>query len=170
MKQKLAIVQALSHDPELLILDEPTLGLDPLMQKEFYTILEEERSKGRTVFLSSHLLHEVERICDRIGIVRNGLLVDVENVADLKHKKVRRMTLVLAREVQPEDVAVDGVEVVHLDGNRAELVVHGNLRLLLAHLSTLPVEDLLFPEATLEETFMQYYLTGEPKDEPATVS
>ena len=157
MKQKLAIIQALSHDPDLLILDEPTMGLDPLVQQQFYDIMDEFRSAGKTVFLSSHILHEVERVCDRIGIVKEGRLVDVEEVMDLKRKKVRRLEVVLDRDVRAEDVALDGVEVISLDGPRAELAVRGHAKGLLAHLARLPIEDFVFPEATLEETFMTFY-------------
>ena len=159
-KQKIAIIQALMHDPELLILDEPTLGLDPLVQREFYQILLEQKAAGRTVFLSSHILTEVERVCDRVGIIREGRLVDVEHVSDLKRKKVRKMELVLARSVTDADVAqlkMEGVELVGRHGNRMELAVHGNIERLLSILSAMPVEDLVFPEATLEDTFMEFY-------------
>jgi ABC-2 type transport system ATP-binding protein len=100
MKQKLAIIQAFMHDPELLILDEPTLGLDPLVQRQFYESLLEEKGRGKTVFLSSHILTEVERVCDRIGIVRSGELVDVETVAGLKRKKIRRMHILMERDIE----------------------------------------------------------------------
>ena len=173
MKQKLAIVQALSHDPDLLILDEPSTGLDPLMQQRFYHILTEEKQRGKTVFLSSHLLHEVERVCDRIGIVREGVLVDVEDVADLKRKKVRTLEIVLTRDVRPEDLPASGVDVLSIAGRRVELAVHGNLRELLVHLAGLPIEDFVFPEATLEETFMRFYAKDTEKEaryESAAVS
>jgi ABC-2 type transport system ATP-binding protein len=169
MKQKLAIVQSMAHDPDLLILDEPTVGLDPLMQQRFYELVEEEKARGKTVFLSSHRLGEVEKICDRIGIIREGLLVDVEDVAELKRKRVRKLELVLSRDILPEDLNIDGVEVLKVDGRQAELSVHGDLKLLLKHLASLPVEDFVFAEATLEETFMRYY-SGEAENEPATVS
>jgi ABC-2 type transport system ATP-binding protein len=164
MKQKLAIILALAHDPDLLILDEPTVGLDPLMQQRFYSLVAEERARGKTVFLSSHRLTEVEEIADRIGIVRDGFLVDVEDVAELKRKRVRRLELLLTRDVRPEDLAVDGVEITRIDGRRAELAVHGHVSELLAHLASLPVEDFMFPEATLEDTFMRFY-AGEPRNE-----
>ena len=161
MKQKLAIIQALSHDPELLILDEPTMGLDPLIQQRFYDLLEEEKEKGNTVFLSSHMLHEVERVCDRVGMVRDGLLIAVEEMASLKRKKVRRLELVLSRDVRPEDLSVDGVDVTRIEGRRAEMAVYGNLQEVLAHMAKLPVEDFVFPEATLEEAFMPFYAKEE---------
>ncbi|MBI4295180.1 MAG: ABC transporter ATP-binding protein [Chloroflexi bacterium] len=157
MKQKLAIVQALMNDPRLLILDEPTLGLDPLMQREFYKILAEERAGGKTVFLSSHVLPEVERVCDRLGIVRDGRLVTVEDVAQLKRKKVRHMELIFKGEVSAEALDMEGVEILHREGNRMLLAVHGNVEGLLRRLAELPVEDMVFPEATLEDTFMKFY-------------
>jgi len=160
MRQKLGILQALMHDPELLILDEPTLGLDPLMQQEFYRLLAEERARGRTVFLSSHLLPEVERVCDRVGIVREGRLVAVEAVADLKRKKVRHMEVTLSREPRPGELDLDGVEVLHREGRHLRLAVSGHIGELVGRLAGLGVEDLVFPEATLEDTFMKYYGEG----------
>jgi ABC-2 type transport system ATP-binding protein len=165
MRQKLAIIQALAHRPRLLLLDEPTLGLDPLMQKEFYRLLAEERERGCTVFLSSHLLPEVERVCDRVGIVREGHLVAVEEVADLKRKKVRRMEVVLSREPRPGELALDGVEVLRQEGCYIELAVHGPVGQLISRLDELGIEDLVFPEASLEDTFMKFYShegSGEP--------
>ncbi|MEW6033918.1 MAG: ABC transporter ATP-binding protein [Chloroflexota bacterium] len=157
MKQKAAIILALMHDPELLILDEPTLGLDPLVQREFYQTLLEEKAAGKAVFLSSHILTEVERVCDRVGIVREGRLVDVEQVPDLKRKKVRRMELVLAHEINADQLRIEGVEVLQQQGARVELAVHGHVDKLMKKLAELPVEDIVFPEATLEDTFMKFY-------------
>ena len=157
-KQKVALIQALAHDPDLLILDEPTGGLDPFIQLEFLDILREQRSKGKTVFFSSHLLPEVERICDRVGILRNGLLVAVEQVAELAYKKTRRMEVTLVFDQNwPTDFEIEGVKVVSSEGSFAELTVSGTLQPLLARLGTLKVENLVFPEATLEDTFMAYY-------------
>ena len=160
----------MAHEPKLLILDEPTTGLDPLMQQRFYDLLQEEKRKGTTVFLSSHLIHEIEKVCDRVGIVRTGYLVDLEDVANLKRKKVRSLELVLTREIRAEDIELNGVEVTSTDGRRAVLTVHGNIQDLLTRLATLPVEDLVFPEATLEETFMRFYTTEEASNEFDTVS
>lgn len=157
MKQKLAIIQAFVNDPELLVLDEPTLGLDPLMQREFYEMLLEEKARGKTIFLSSHILTEVERVCDRVGILHDGRLVAIERVADLKHKKVRRMELILSRPLPKEEIKLDGVEVLSIKGNHVELRVSGNIPRLLEQLCQLPVEDMAFPEATLEDTFMEFY-------------
>lgn len=160
-RQKLALLQAFVHDPRLLILDEPTLGLDPLMQGEFYRLVAEERQQGKTIFLSSHILPEVERVCDRVGIVREGRLVAVENIAELKHKKVRRMELWLRQPVAPEQLNMTGVTVLSAVGNKVELEVHGDIAALLRRIAQLPVEDLVFPEASLEDTFMKFYARGE---------
>ncbi len=157
MKQKLAIIQAFMSDPELLVLDEPTLGLDPLVQREFYEMLLEERARGKTVFLSSHILTEVERVCDRIGIVREGELVDVETVPGLKRKKIRKMRVTLSEEIPAADIHLEGAEVTAVNGRSLDLLVRGETLPLLRSLCALPVEDLSFPEASLEDTFMQYY-------------
>ena len=162
MKQKLVIIQALMNDPELMILDEPTLGLDPLMQRRFYELLLEEKSRGKTIFLSSHILPEVERVCDRIGIVRDGHLVDIELVADLKRKKVRRMHLILSREMARDELKLEGVDIISIKGKQVELKVHGEIPALLKQLCQLPIEDMSFPEASLEDTFMEFYEEAQP--------
>ena len=104
-RQKIGLVQAAFHDPELLVLDEPTGGLDPLMQEAFLTFVAEERERGRTVFLSSHELDEVERVCDRVGIIRDGRLVAVEDVADITGRAYRHVTLEFAERVDPTSSA-----------------------------------------------------------------
>jgi ABC-2 type transport system ATP-binding protein len=158
MKQKLAIIQAFMNDPELLVLDEPTLGLDPLVQHKFYDLLMSEKAGGKTIFLSSHILPEVERVCDRVGIVRDGQLVSIEEVAELKFKKVRRMELSLSREISPEEFNIEGLEIIKASGRHIHLkVTSSNIQQLLSRLSKLPIEDLAFPEATLEDTFMEFY-------------
>ncbi len=162
MKQKLAIIQAFMNDPKLLILDEPTLGLDPLMQRQFYDLLLEEKARGKTIFLSSHILPEVERVCDRVGIVRSGHLVAIERVAELKHKKVRRMELILSRQLSAKEIKLEGVEILSIKGKQVELKVSGNIPRLLKQLCQLPIEDMSFPEATLEDTFMEFYEEERP--------
>ncbi len=157
MKQKLALIAALSPVPELLILDEPTKGLDPLVQLEVYAILSEERARGCTVFFSSHILPEVERVCNRVGIVREGRVVAVEDIDSIRHKRVRRLTVTFARPVAADALRLEGVEIMSADGDRAELAVHGHVPDLLQRLAALPVVDFVFPEATLEDTFMRFY-------------
>jgi ABC-2 type transport system ATP-binding protein len=150
-------VQAFAPDPELLILDEPTSGLDPLIQKRFYDLILEEKQRGKTVFFSSHILPEVERVCDRVGMVKDGRLVTVERIDDLKHKKVRHMEVTFARDVDALELAMPGVEIVSLAERHAEMRISGNIATLLQKLATLPVEDMSFPEANLEDSFMAFY-------------
>jgi len=157
MKQKVAIIQSLMNDPELLILDEPTSGLDPLVQREFYNLLKEEKERGKTVFLSSHILPEVERVCDRAGILRDGLLVDIENIEDLKTKRVRKLELILKEGVPEEKLNIPGTKLLHYSDQRAELEIYVHIGELIPRLAELPLEDMIFPEATLEDTFMKFY-------------
>jgi ABC-2 type transport system ATP-binding protein len=154
-RQKIGILQAFLHEPELLILDEPTIGLDPLMQDEFYRLVDETRRDGRTVFLSSHNLPEVERVCDRVAIVREGTLVAMETLEELKKKRYRRLKLKLRQGVEKVELA--DAQLLRRDGAVYEFLVKGDPKRLLDELSRLPVEDFVFPEPDLEEVFMAYY-------------
>jgi len=171
-RQKAGLIQALMHDPELVILDEPTSGLDPLVKEEFYRLVDEEKARGKTIFLSSHILPEIERICDRVGIVREGKLIAVEEVASLKRHKRRRMEVSFESPVDVSTIdwrSIEGVEVQEsaLDPirNSIELSIpEGSVGGVLKLLADLPVADLVFPEATLEEAFMSLYKgTTEPE-------
>jgi ABC-2 type transport system ATP-binding protein len=159
-RQKLLIVQALMHDTPVLILDEPSAGLDPLKQVDFLDLLREERSRGKTIFLSSHQLTEVERIADRVGIIRDGVLVAVEDVGSLKAVRERKMEITFGEAVERELFEpIDGVRVLSqaADGHFVELALRGELRPLLALLSSLPVEDIVFGPPELESVFLHYY-------------
>ena len=160
MKQKLAIIQAFMHDPELLILDEPTLGLDPLMQREFYSLVMEEKARGKTVFLSSHILPDVERVCNRVGIIREGRLVAVEEVESLKRRKRRRMELVMKEDPFDGMLHIPGAQLVRRDGRSLEYLVSGDVQTVLKGVAQLPVQDIVFPEPPLEEAFMEFYQPG----------
>ena len=165
MRQKLGIVQALQHDPELAILDEPSEGLDPLMQRAFYEILDELRAAGRTVFVSSHILSEVERVCDRVAIVRHGRLVALEEIGALLAR--RRRTVEMRVDGPPPSLAgVPGVtDVVVVDGHlRCHL--EGDVRPFLAAIAKSPVTDLTIEPARLEDAFLELYADGEPDDGP----
>ena len=155
MLQKLGIIQAFFHQPELLILDEPTIGLDPLMQEEFYRLLREMQNKGKTIFFSSHNLPEVEKVCHRIAIIREGELVALETLEGLKKKKLKRLQFTLSRPVPGLDLP--GANLVDQKDLSYEYLVEGDIQTLLQSLSTLPIEDLTFPEPDLEEVFMAYY-------------
>jgi ABC-2 type transport system ATP-binding protein len=159
MKQKLGIVQALQHAPELLILDEPTEGLDPLMQQEFYLLLGELRSRGRTVFLSSHLLWEVERTCDRVGIIRDGRLVALERIDALRARSIRRVEVHFA---EPGEVGrflpPGGVVVELVQGTRMILRVPvPQIGATLAALAARRLHDVVWERPSLEDIFLGYY-------------
>ncbi len=155
MKQKLVIIQALQEDPDLLVMDEPGEGLDPLNQNVLYEYLKRFRDHGKTIFLSSHNLAEVEKICNTVGLVRRGKLVAVESLASLKKKMVRRMEITFAGETVPDNL--HPAPVIEKKGNRAVLKVSGDINPLLGSLANYSIEDLVFPEATLEDIFLSYY-------------
>jgi ABC-2 type transport system ATP-binding protein len=157
-KQKLGLVLAFMHEPRLLILDEPTSGLDPLNQQEFYRMVEEARERGATIFLSSHVLSEVERVCQRIGIIRRGHLVQVARLEDLHHLRNHSVEVDFSGPVPVDGVrAAAGVENVTVDGRRLRLTVRGSFGPLLAALEQGQVVNLVSREPSLEETFLAYY-------------
>lgn len=159
--QKLGIIQAFFHEPELLILDEPTTALDPLIQEEFYRIIREKREAGSTIFFSSHNLPEVEKICSRVAIIREGRLVALEELDVLKLKISRRLQLTLKEAV--EELKLPHAELIKRDNLQYTFLVKGDMEELLKALAALPVKNIFFPEADLEEVFMTYY--GGMKDD-----
>ena len=163
-RQKLGLIQAMLHDPELLILDEPTSGLDPLMQEEFLKVVAEERERGCTVFISSHDLDEVERVCDRVGIIRKGRLVDVEEVADLTERAYRHVTLEFAEPVDPAEFAsIAGVTELAQAGNRITFKAQRNLDAVVKAAARHPLTDIELTHPSLEEVFLTFYGEhGEP--------
>ncbi len=169
-RQKLALVQAFLHDPPLLVLDEPTSGLDPLMQHEFLTFLLEEKGRGKTIFLSSHQLPEVERVADRVGIIREGRLVAVLTREELKQRRTRPMEVVFAEPVDPTRFAdVPGVRILSVEdgGTRFQIGVQDNLPALLRRLAELPIVDLTYAPPDLESIFLTYYQTEHPERQEA---
>jgi ABC-2 type transport system ATP-binding protein len=157
-RQKVGLVQALMGRPEIVILDEPTQGLDPFVQLAFYRLLDEVRADGRTVFMSSHVLPEIERTCDRVGIVREGRLLAVERVADLKARALRRLELRFDAPVPAAAFAdVDGVRDVRVDGAIVTCTVVGPVAGLFRAAADLPLVDVLSIESSLEEIFLAYF-------------
>jgi ABC-2 type transport system ATP-binding protein len=157
-RQKIGVVQAFMGDPELLVLDEPTAGLDPLMQREFLELVREARRAGRTVVLSSHILSEVEAVADTVGILRRGQLIVEDSVDRLKARALRRIDLTFAEEPPAATLAaVPGVREVHVSGATAELVVEGSTSELIPALAPYHVDDVVSHEADLEEIFLAYY-------------
>jgi ABC-2 type transport system ATP-binding protein len=164
MRQKIGIVQALQHDPELAILDEPSEGLDPLMQRAFYAILDQRRAAGRTVFFSSHVLLEVERVCDRVAIIRTGRLVALERVGALLARRRRQVEARLdapAPRLAAALAALPGVSSLEVGDDRLAFGLDGDVRPLLHLLEGMPLADLTIEPARLEDAFLELY------DEPA---
>jgi len=156
-KQKIGLVAALMHNPDLLILDEPTSGLDPLIQQEFQKIIKERGKQGKTTFISSHVLSEVQEVCDHIGFIREGLLVDVQPLKSLQQKALRKVHVSLSK---PRPTALKGVKGIHnltVHGKEVRCDVTENFTGLLQALAKLPVKDIVIEEASLEDMFMHYY-------------
>ena len=157
MRQKVGIVQALQCAPKLVLLDEPSKGLDPLVQVAFYEILQEVARRGTTVFFSSHVLPEVERICHRVAMLRAGRLVSVGNVDDLRRSLPRRVTVVFAEGTSPVDLSAFG-RIVAQSGMRLELLVPvDKVQALAGRLASIPLADFLIEPQRLEDAFLEQY-------------
>ncbi len=157
MKQKLGIVKALQCTPRLALLDEPTKGLDPLMQQAFYEIVTDMRRRGATVFLSSHVISEVERVCDRVAMLRSGKLVTVGTVVQLRQAERRRVVADFSADVDASALAHFG-QVTASSARHVELLVaQTQVPALVARLGMLPLADLLVEHPTLEEAFLEHY-------------
>jgi ABC-2 type transport system ATP-binding protein len=168
-KQKVGLVQAFMHRPELLILDEPSQGLDPLVQQTFYAMLEQERSRGATVFLSSHVMPEVERMCDRVAIVREGRLVAVEDVGELKARATRRLELHLGGPAPAAEFArLPSVRTVEAHGDTLVLSVEGPLDAVIKQAARHTVVNMQTHEPSLEDLFLTYFgADGGAPEEPS---
>jgi ABC-2 type transport system ATP-binding protein len=155
-KKKVAIIQALLHKPKLLILDEPTNGLDPLVQQKLFNELVSLRNQGSTIFLSSHNLTEVEEFCDRVAIIKEGKIIEVRNIEDFAHKKVKRVTLKLTQNIEEEIKAIGG-EIVEFKDNVLVFNYNEDINRLLSLIAKYSIEDLIIEEKKLSEVFMTYY-------------
>jgi len=160
MKRKLGLIQAFQADPLLLILDEPTEGLDPLMQESFYELLADARNRGRTVFMSSHVLPEVERVCDRIAMLRKGEVVLLSSVDAARKLESRLVRVAFQRELSIPAQLPDGYEMVEAKPCAWVLRVTGPLGSLPSFLAAFPVVDLAIEEARLEDVLVNYYRDG----------
>jgi ABC-2 type transport system ATP-binding protein len=158
MKQKVGIIQAFQHRPPLAIMDEPTEGLDPLMKERFVELLAEHRRGGRTTFLSSHILSEVEETADRVGVIRAGRLVRVGAADDLTGERVRHCTVVLKEPLSgPFRLSLPGVSGFEGDGTRFRFEYRGDMQPLIEVLATLPVQEFLAEPESLAEAFFEVY-------------
>jgi ABC-2 type transport system ATP-binding protein len=163
-KQKIGVVAAMQHDPDLLLLDEPTLGLDPLVQQAFREVLLDFASQGRAVLFSSHILSEVEAICGRVAILRGGRIVAQETMENLRANMVRRLHVRFRSAPPPGLEKTAGVIQASIDDRAAELLVRGDVNPIVRLLASADIEHLAFPEPELEDIFLTYYRGQEAKD------
>jgi len=160
-RQKLGIIFALEHDPDLVILDEPSSGLDPLIQEAFYEILMDFHQREKTIFLSSHILPEVERVCHQVAIIKDGQLVALESIDELRKKRPRRLHVIWSEKYGDKPPILEGTKILENSENQATYLVEGNIREILKSLAELPVKDIIFPEPDLEDIFLAYYGKGQ---------
>jgi ABC-2 type transport system ATP-binding protein len=155
-KKKVGIVQGLLHSPKLLFLDEPTAGLDPLMQRRFFDLIREENARGVTVFFSSHILGEVQRLCTRVGIIREGKIVEISDIRTLQQNNYKKVRVTAAGlNVASFDMA--GATNVQAENGTVHFFFKGDINTVLQRLNGIRVEDVTIEEPTLEEIFMHYY-------------
>ena len=160
MKRKLGLIQAFQSDPLLLILDEPTEGLDPLMQESFYKLLVDAKERGRTIFMSSHVLSEVDRVCDRIALIRKGELVLMSSIEELRKLAARPVRVLFSDDAPAATGLPPGSDVIEVSPRAWNLMVEGPLGPLLRAIATLPVRDIEIAEAKLEDVILKYYRDG----------
>lgn len=160
MKQKLALVLALMNKPPLLLMDEPTSSLDPITQYELYEVLSEYRQSGTTVLFSSHNLPEVERICDRVGIIRDGQLVGTESIEDMRSKRLRNVEIIFEGEAPSGLDTIPGVTNFQRSGSRVRLDLKGDINLLIKRIAEYEVADVSVSHASLEDVFLEFYGQG----------
>jgi ABC-2 type transport system ATP-binding protein len=166
-KQKIGVVAAFQHDPLLLILDEPTTGLDPLVREEVFGLLVEAGRAGRTVFHSSHVISEVDRTCTRVAILRRGRLVAVEHIEAIRRSLARKMVVRFGAPVDPASLAGPGTEVLEHSDATVVLRISGDLNPLLRTLAAHDVRHLAFPEPELDEAFIRHYRDADATGEKA---
>ena len=156
-KKKVGIIQGLAHEPKLIILDEPTGGLDPLIQQQFFNLLREENQKGATILFSSHILGEVQKLCDRVAIIKDGTIIKVEQIKTLLENSTKRFTLEMATTPDTEIFRIEGVSDFQMTAGSASFLFRGRVNEVTHILAGLDLTDLLVEEPDLEEIFLHYY-------------
>jgi len=156
-KKKVGIVQGLLHDPRLIILDEPTSGLDPLMQQKFFDLLLEENQKGATILLSSHVLSEVQRLCSRVAIIKDGQIIKLEKISDLTENNYKKFKIEMKEDIRREYFEMAGINNLALEGSKVSFLFKGNINLILKKLAYVEIENIWIEEPSLEEVFIHYY-------------
>ena len=157
-RKKVSIIQSLLHSPKLLILDEPTTGLDPLMQSVFFELLHSENKKGMTIFFSSHILGEVQMFCKRVAIIKGGKIIQIEDIDNLRKKQLKKVSVELVDHLNTENLGIRGVEnVITGPGNILSFMYSGNINELVNFLSGKKIVNLMIEEPSLDEIFLHYY-------------
>ena len=156
-KKKVGIIQGLAHEPKLIILDEPTGGLDPLIQQEFFNLLREENRKGATILFSSHILGEVQKLCDRVAIIKDGTIIKVEQIKTLLENSTKRFTLEMPTTPDSSLFDIEGVSDFAMTADSASFLFRGHVNDITKILAGLDLTDLLVEEPDLEEIFLHYY-------------
>lgn len=156
-KKKVGIVQGLLHEPKLIILDEPTSGLDPLMQQKFFDLLEEENKKGATILLSSHILSEVQRLCNRVAIIKEGKIIKVEKISTLQENNHKKFKIEVKSKIDSNYFKISGVSDLDIKNNTVSFLFRGNINIIMKKISEIEITNLWIEEPDLEEIFMHYY-------------
>jgi ABC-2 type transport system ATP-binding protein len=156
-KKKVGIVQGLLHEPKLIILDEPTSGLDPLMQQKFFELLEEENKKGATILFSSHILSEVQRLCNRVAIIKEGKIVTVEKISTLQENNYKKFKIETKAPLDPSYFSISGVNNLEVRDTTTSFLFRGNINAILKKIADIELVNLWIEEPDLEEIFMHYY-------------
>ncbi|WP_223595306.1 ABC transporter ATP-binding protein [Neobacillus bataviensis] len=156
-KKKVGIVQGLLHEPKLIILDEPTSGLDPLMQQKFFELLEEENKKGATILFSSHILSEVQRLCNRVAIIKEGKIVTVEKISTLKENNYKKFKIETKSPINQNYFQMSGVNNLAIDGSITSFLFRGDINAIMKKIADIEIANLWIEEPDLEEIFMHYY-------------
>lgn len=164
-QKKVSILQSLIHKPELLILDEPTGGLDPLMQANFFSLLRQENKGGTTIFFSSHTLSEVQKMCRRVAIIKEGQIVAVEDIESLRKKQLRKIQVEFDRPIENGEIECDGIINPHVENDILKFMFSNHIAVLLDKMAGKGIKDLIIEEPTLEEIFMHYYSDSNGEEE-----
>ncbi|EPR14078.1 ABC transporter ATP-binding protein [Ruminiclostridium papyrosolvens] len=160
-KKKVGIVQGLLHEPKLIILDEPTSGLDPLMQQKFFELIAEENRKGATVFFSSHILSEVQKMCSRVAFIKDGKIIKLEKMSTLQENSYKKISIE-TKGIIPKDVFdIKGVSKLESKGKSINFIFKGNINLIMAKMADIDLRNISIEEPDLEEIFMHYYVKEE---------
>ncbi len=160
-KKKVGIVQGLLHEPKLIILDEPTSGLDPLMQQKFFDLIAQENQKGATIFFSSHILSEVQKMCSRVAFIKEGRIIKTEKMSTLQENNYKRISIETKSKLTSDMINLNGINKVEIKGNSANFIFKGNINSIMKKLSELDLKNISIEEPDLEELFLHYYTKEE---------